>query len=290
MNILITGSSGYLGSSFIQSYQDSYTIHTFSLQQNDLNQLNIKGVEAIIHCAALVHQKKEHTYSKYHEINTVYPVELAKKAKQDGVKQFIFISTIAVYNPEEEIISSRTEPDPVTPYGKSKLEAEQQLLALQDPAFKVAIFRIPMIYGVNAPGNIDTLIKLITKLPILPFGNIQNKRSFIYIENITNIIHQILQKQTGGILIVADDASLSTTKLIASLANGMNKPIKLIKIPFFSNILQKLKPQIYTKLYDNLEVHHNLKEYFNNYLLPYSVEEGLSLTTHRDSKLFKLKQ
>jgi len=276
MRLLVTGSSGYLGRSFIQEYKKKYHFQTFSKQKESLEQLNISNIDVVVHCAALVHQKKELSYKKYYDINTLYPTELAKKAKVAGVKQFIFISTIAVYDPKESLINQETEPKPKSSYGKSKYEAEKQLLALQDDQFNIVIIRTPMIYGKNAPGNIDTLIKLIHKVCILPFGKINNQRSFIYIKNITSVIDQAIQNKTEGILLVADKKPISTTKLISSLAKGMNKKVWLIHIPLFETLLKKLKPKLHSKLYGNLKIEDNLKHFFPHYQLPYTIEIAIN--------------
>jgi UDP-glucose 4-epimerase len=150
--ILLTGSNGYLGSSFLNLYKNK-----FSLLNQKLEDINFDGTDIVLHCAALVHQKIQHLYEKYHEINVNYPLKIAKLAKKNGVKQFVFISTIAVYGEDKEKLDENTPYEPITPYGKSKLEAEKELLKLNDDSFIVSIIRPPMIYGKNAPGNIDSL-------------------------------------------------------------------------------------------------------------------------------------
>ena len=132
MKILTTGNSGYLGSSFINEYQSKYEFEKFSLLKQKLEDIKFVHIDVILHCAALVHQKVEHPYEKYHEINIEYPVKLVKLAKEAGVKQFVFISSIAVYGEDEEKLDENTNCNPITPYGKSKLEAEKQLLELND--------------------------------------------------------------------------------------------------------------------------------------------------------------
>ena len=195
MKILITGSNGYVGSSFINQYKNKYSFVKFSLLNQNIENINFDNINIILHCAALVHQKVEHPYEKYHEINVEYPVKLAKLAKQNGVKQFIFISTIAVYGEEKEKLDENTICNPIKPYGKSKLEAEKQLLQLNDNNFVVSIIRPPMIYGKNAPGNIDSLVKLVKNLSIIPLGKIENKRSFISIQNLLHILDEIITQK-----------------------------------------------------------------------------------------------
>lgn len=275
MNILVTGSSGYLGQNFINHYRTEHHFERFSLQQETLETLDLSGIEVVLHCAALVHQTETHPYETYHEINTTYPLTLAHKAQQEGVKQFLFISTIAVYNPSEPRITQETLPNPLTPYGRSKLVAEQQLLALNDEHFTVTILRIPMIYGKQAPGNIASLMRLIRKVPLLPFGGIRNQRSFIYIGNVTSVIHHAMLTRTGGTLLVADETPISTTELIRTLARGMGRPLRLMRLPLFEMLLRRLKPQMHAKLYGDLTVDSNITHVFHDYVLPYSVEEGL---------------
>ena len=142
MKILVTGSRGYLGSSFINQYSDKYNFENFSLLCQKIKDVNFNNIDIVLHCAALVHQKVEHPYDKYYEVNVEYPVKLAKLAKENGVKQFVFISTIAVYGEDEEKLTENTVCNPVTPYGKSKLKAEKELLKLRDDNFIVSIINI----------------------------------------------------------------------------------------------------------------------------------------------------
>lgn len=294
MKILLTGSNGYLGNSFLNQYQNKYTFEKFSLLSQKLEDINfdsitkeIKAFDVVLHCAALVHQKEEHPYEKYHEINVDYPVKLAKLAKENGVKQFVFISTIAVYGENREKLDENTTYTPITPYGKSKLEAEKQLLELSDDSFIVSIIRPPMIYGKNAPGNIDSLVKLVKKLPIIPLGKIENKRSFISIQNLCYIIDEIITQQKSGIFLCADDKPLSTSKLIELIAKNLNKKVYLVKIPFFESLLKLIKPSFHKRLYGSLEIDNTITKEKLNLKNPYSVEEGIRLMLHPKGTSFR---
>lgn len=274
-NLLITGSNGYLGSSFIKEYKDKHNFEKFSLLNQKLKNINFDSIDVILHCAALVHQKVENPYERYYEVNIEYPIKLAKLAKNHGVTQFVFISTIAVYGDEKEKLDENTICKPITLYGKSKLEAEKELLNLNDDSFVVSIIRPPMIYGKDAPGNIDSLIKLIKKLPLLPLGRIENKRNFIYIQNLCNMIDEIITQKQNGIFLASDDEPLSTTRLIELIAKNLNKKIYLIKIPFFETFLKMVKPSFHKRLYGNLEVDNTLTKEKLNLKNPYSVENGI---------------
>ncbi|MCG3714137.1 NAD-dependent epimerase/dehydratase family protein [Arcobacter lacus] len=277
MKILVTGSNGYLGSSFINQNINKYKFEIFSLLNQKIEDIDFGSINLVLHCAALVHQKLEHSYEKYHHINVNYPVKLAKLAKQNSVKQFVFISTIAVYGGYEEQLDENTICNPITSYGKSKLEAEKELLELNDDNFVVSIIRPPMIYGKNAPGNIDSLVKLVKKLPIIPLGKIENKRSFIFIQNLCYTVDEVITQQKTGIFLASDDEPLSTSRLIELIAKNLNKEIYLIKIPFFETLLKILKPSFHKRLYGSLEVNNTLTKEKLNLKNPYSVEEGIKL-------------
>ena len=282
-SILLTGSNGYLGSSFINQYKNKHSFEKFSLLNQKIEDINFDNIDIVLHCAALVHQKVEHPYEKYHEINVEYPVKLAKLAKQNGVKQFVFISTIAVYGEEKEKLDENTICNPITPYGKSKLEAEKELLKLNDNNFVVSIIRPPMVYGKNAPGNIDSLIKLVKKLPIIPLGGIENKRSFISIQNLCHMIDEIITQQKSGIFLASDDEPLSTSRLIELIAKNLNEKIYLIKIPFFETLLKVAKPSFHKRLYGSLEVDNTITKEKLNLKNPYNVEEGIGMMIKGDN-------
>jgi len=258
-NILVTGSSGYIAKSFIERYTQNYNFQTFSLQKQRLQELQLKNIDTVLHAAALVHQQREYSYDNYYEINVKYPLSLAKKAKESGVKHFIFLSSVAVYGDQYSYITLESEPRPVTPYGKSKLEAQNLLKELEDDAFCVTILQIPMVYGKGAPGNIQRLIKLIKRLPILPFSGIENRRSMLYIGNLCFILESVIKERSSKTLLVADKETLSTTLLIELIAQALKKRRILIKVPFFESIIAKIKPSLHQKLFRSLEVESSYK-------------------------------
>ena len=275
--ILLNGCNGYVGSDFLNQYKNKYLFEKFSLLNQKLDNINFDNIDIVLHCAALVHQKIEHPYEKYYDINVEYPVKLAKLAKQNGVKQFVFISTIAVYGEEKEKLNENTTYKPITSYGKSKLEAEKQLVELNDDNFIVSIIRPPMIYGKNAPGNIDSLVKLVKKLPIIPLGKIENKRTFVSIQNLSYIIDEIINQKQNGTFLVSDDEAISTSRLIELISKNLDKKIYLVKIAFFESLLKILKPSFHKRLYGSLEVDNSITKEKLNLKNPYSVEDGIKL-------------
>ena len=282
MKILITGASGYLGKNFISNYSNSYAIKTFSLQNMSIDKLDCSNIDTVIHMAALVHQMHGATSDEYQRINVQYTIELAKKAKITGVKQFIFISSLAVYGNVNGVITEDTICSPITDYGKSKLDAEIMLQKMEDKDFIISIVRPPMIYGKNAPGNIVSLIKLINTVPILPFAKINNRRNFVYIDNLIHLINTIIDKKKSGIFLASDDDSISTTKLIQLIANKSNKKTYLVKIPFFESLLKLVKPSFHKRLYESLEVDNSITKEKLKLVNPYSTEDGIKLMINNE--------
>lgn len=273
--ILITGASGYLGSEFIELYKDLYRFQTFSLLRSSIDEVNLDDIDCVLHCAALVHQTKPLTYKEYYKVNVEYPLALAKKAKAKGVSQFVFISTIAVYDNSINELTETAKLNPPTLYGKTKLEAEFQLQKLNEASFIVSVIRPPMIYGNNAPGNINKLKSIINKSPIIPLGGIKNKRTFVYIKNLCFGIDQVIRQELKGMFLISDDEAISTTKLISLIASTNKRKKHIIKIPFFKIILNLLKPNLYSKLYNDLVVNNKKTKIKLNYNNPYTLEEGI---------------
>lgn len=275
--LILIGSNGYLGSSFLNLYKNQYNFEIFLLFNQKLEDINFDGIDIVLNCLTFVHQKIEHPYENYHEINVDYPVKLANSSKQKGVKQFVFINTIAVYGEDKEKLDENTTYEPITQYGKSKLETEKQLLELNDDSFIVSIIRQPIIYSKNAPGNIRSLIKLIDRVLILPFGAIQNQRNFVYVGNLCAMMDCIIQTKSCGIFLVSDDVPLSITKLIVLIAKAKNKKIYLLHVWLFEKILLWVKPSIYQRLFGSLIVDNSQTKAILNFKNPCSVDDGIQI-------------
>jgi UDP-glucose 4-epimerase len=240
--------------------------------------LDLTNIDTIIHLSALVHQMGGASEEEYEKVNVTQTIDLAKKAKNSSVKHFIFMSTVKVYGEETNIAyTESSDCNPQDNYGKSKLKAEQELLKLEDDNFKVSIIRTPIVYRYGVKANIKNLVGLVAKIPILPFGNIRNKRSMVYVGNLCHLIDEIIMQQKAGIFLASDNKPLSTTKFVELIASELDKKIYLIKIPFFQNLLKSVKPSFHKRLYENLEVDNNETKIKLNLTNPYSVEDGIKL-------------
>lgn len=275
-NILLTGANGFIGEYFISHYRQVHNISTFSFLKDDFKSLHVNKIDVVLHLSALVHHPNA-SKEEFEQVNVQNTIALAVKAKASGVKHFIFMSTIAVYGTEYCLLDESLTCKPVDFYGISKLKAELELQALQDDQFIVSIIRPPMVYGYNAPGNIKSLIDLIQKMPILPFANIENQRSFVYVGNLCAMIESVIKIKKSGVFLACDDTSLSTSRLIELIAKSMEKKVYLMQVPFFSKFLKWFKPSIYKRLYESLEVNNVQTKSILDFKNLYTVEEGIRL-------------
>ncbi len=276
--LLITGASGFVGSYFVDKYKDSYEIKAFSFLKDDFGALHVKDVDVVLHLSALVHRKDGASSEEYERVNVTQTLELAKKAKESGVGQFIFMSTVKVYGEEsDEVYTETFTYKPQDEYGKSKLKAEHELQKLETENFKVSIVRTPIVYGYAVKANMQNLIKLIDKMPILPFGGIDNQRSFVYVGNLCAMVECIIDKRQRGVFLASDDASMSTTRLIELIAKAKKKKMYLLHVKMFGVLLKWFKPSLYRRLFCNLVVDNTWSKKVLDFKNPYTTEEGISL-------------
>lgn len=233
MRLLITGSNGFIGCYLcrylIAKYYKEEVISRISLRDDKWREMSFTGVDVIVHCAALVHKNSnDFPLEEYERVNTSLTIDLAKKAKEDGVKQFIFMSTKGVYGLKKNcfhvvVIDQNTLVKPFKKYGISKYKAEQALLALQDDSFKVAIIRAPFIYGKGCPGNYQSLRKMVLKYRFVP--KIASKISFLYIDNLCELIRQIIEQQRDGFFMPQNLPVHSSSEMALLIAQYNHKRV-----------------------------------------------------------------
>lgn len=200
MKVLVIGKSSYIGNSF-KAYMEKHSpvdiqIDTTGAANGEWKSVDLSIYDSILHVAALVHKKETVDMEKeYDEVNHLFPMEVARRAKENGVRQFVFLSTMAVYGDEQPMITKYTKEEPKTLYGKSKYRTECELKKIADSNFRVAVIRPPMVYGWRCPGNYGRLERLSRKLPV--FFRVGNQRSMIYIENLCECLKQIIVSQSN---------------------------------------------------------------------------------------------
>lgn len=224
--ILITGEGSYIGTSFenwVSQWPEKYQVDIIDMRGNDWRDKLFSTYDVIYHIAAIVHVKENDT-EKYFSVNRDLTVEVANKAKAEGVKQFIFLSTMGVYGKETGFIDENTKPNPKTPYAQSKLEAESLLSALNDASFKVVTLRPPIVYGKGCRGNYPRLAGIALKLPVFP--KIKNERSMIFIDNLSEFVRLTIDKELSGLLFPQNKAYVNTTELVQLIAKAHGKELK----------------------------------------------------------------
>lgn len=253
-NILITGANSYVGTSFekwLSQWPEKYHVDTIDMIDGLWREKSLAGYDAVFHVAGIAHRKEtKQNAHEYYTVNRDLVVEIARKAKTDGAKQFIFMSTMSVYGMLTGVITKDTVPAPKTHYGKSKLQAEEKIQKLSDDSFKVVILRPPMIYGKGCRGNYRKLAELAKITPIFP--DIENKRSMIYIDNLSEFVRTVIDKQTQGIFLPQNKEYISTNKLVAEIAEAHGKRICFTNIftPLFRILIGQ--NSIVTKLFGDL--------------------------------------
>lgn len=223
MNILICGKDSYVGKSLIKNLGDKHSFTELDMRNSDWESFDFSGFDAIIFLAAIVHQPKMQDASLYKYVNEELPVLVANRAVSMGVKQFVFFSTMGVYGVAPSLeggqVSIHTPLSPVDLYGKSKLNAEIELVKLQmKENIILNIVRPPNIYGENCPGNYYSIMQLIAKNMFLFPRFRHNQFSMISIENLSQEIDDMLSVNKSGLLCPQDKGSKSNSVRIASLA------------------------------------------------------------------------
>ncbi len=237
--ILITGANSYIGTAFenyIAQWPEAYQADTVDMIDGSWRDKDFSGYDSVFHVAGIAHSDtgrvSEERKQFYYKINTDLAVETAKKAKADGVKQFIFMSSAIVYGEsaplgKEKVITADTPTAPANFYGDSKVQAENGLLPLNDASFKVVILRPPMIYGPGSKGNYPMLAKLVQKLPLFPAVN--NRRSMLYIENLTEFIRLMIANGEAGIFCPQNAEYAGTAELAQLIADAHGKKIRIVR-------------------------------------------------------------
>ncbi len=278
IKVLITGANSFVGTNFrfFSQYKD---VEEISLFENKPEDINFSKYDVVLHLAAIVHQSKKIPESEYFNVNKNLCLRVVEHAKKAGIKQFVFLSTVKVYGefvPKFGLCNENSKCIPDDAYGKSKYEAELALKKIENSGFTVSIIRTPLVYGEGVRANMLSIIKLVDTFPILPFGKVNNKRSFTSAGNLVGFIDRIIEKRASGIFIAMDEKPLSTTELVNYISKFLNKKVVLFKVP---GIIIKIGafffPRIFDRLYGALEFDNTKTKKELNFAPPFSTEEGI---------------
>ena len=266
--ILITGANSYIGTSFekwLSQWPEKYTVDTIDMIDGRWRQTSFANYDVVFHVAGIAHVSSDSKMKDlYYKVNRDLTIETAMKAKAEGVKQFIFMSSIIVYGNstnEQGLIDRNTIPNPNNFYGNSKLQAEEGIRPLEDENFKIVILRPPMIYGKGCKGNYQKLAKVARILPIFP--NYDNKRSMLHIDNLCEFIRLMVDNEESGLFFPQNKEYVKTSEMVRLIAEVHGKRIKLVKI--FNPILKLMisRVEIVNKVFGNLVYEKSVSNYDN---------------------------
>ncbi len=192
----------------------------------------LSGIDCVVHLAARVHVLNEKSLDPreaFFKANVDGTLNLARQAVSAGVKRFVFISSIGV-NGESTTgqFTEQSEKHPKSLYALSKHEAESGLREIEkESGIEVVIIRPPLVYGANAPGNFRRLLKLVSLHLPLPFARVNNERSFVALDNLTDFISTCIDHPAaaGETFLISDDQSISTSELVTFLSLGMEHSV-----------------------------------------------------------------
>lgn len=224
-HILITGADSYIGTSFEAHLRNRpYTVTTLDVREDSWEDTSFEGFDAVLHIAAIVHQKERPEMEElYYRVNRDLAVRAAKKAKAEGVGQFIFMSSMSVYGMDTGTITPDTVPQPVSFYGKSKLAAEELIRSEADEKFRVCILRPPMVYGPGCKGNFQTVVKLVKRSPVFP--QLNNRRSMIHIDNLCEFLKLCIDEGESGLFFPQNREYMQTSQMARTIAGKLGRRV-----------------------------------------------------------------
>lgn len=287
--ILITGAGSYVGTS-VQNYllaKGGYQIDAVDTMGDNWKRADFSHYEVVFHVAGIAHVNAGPKMEPlYYKVNRDLTIEIARYAKEHGVKQFIFMSSQIVFHESQslrsEVLIRETRENPNGFYGDSKWQAEKGLKELECDTFKVCILRPPMIYGPNSKGNFPRMMKLAKMIPVFPAWH--NKRSMCYIDNLAEFVHQCVQRELAGTFYPQNREQSDTVAIILFFAREAGHKIWITRLLnpcvwLGSFVLQPVNKMFATYYYDP-----EMSAYEFDYQLV-SLEESLKRIASASSKL-----
>lgn len=284
--ILITGANSYIGTSFekyMAEWPEKYQVDTIDMIDGTWREKDFSSYDVIYHVAGIAHSDNGKISAEkeklYRSVNTDLTIEVAKKAKAEGVKQFIFMSSAIVYGEsgkigKKKVITGETPYNPANCYGDSKVQAELGILPLNCESFKVVVLRPPMIYGKGSKGNFPQLEKF-AKLPFFPY--VKNERSMLYIGNLVEFVRLMIENEEQGIFHPQNKEYPNTSELVKMIGAAKGKKVHLIKGFGWALKFMSLFTGLVNKAFGNLSYEMSLSEYKEEYR-KYSLEKSIELT------------
>ncbi len=308
MNIFVTGITGFVGRAVASRLQSDGHLVTAAIRETKKSYIEdvalvpfdnlathdwsaaLNGQDVIVHCAARVHVMNDLAQDplmEFRRVNVDGTLNIARCAARVGVKRFVFISSIKVNGEGTQLghpFSADDTAAPQDPYGVSKCEAEQQLLALASQTnLDVVIIRPVLVYGPGVKANFQSMMAWLSKGIPLPLGAISNKRSMVALDNLVDLIAlcTVHPAAANQVFLVSDGEDLSTTQLMKRTAKALGRPARLLPAPvWLLNLAARLvgKPAIVQRLCGSLQVDIEKTRALLGWKPPISVDEALGKT------------
>lgn len=268
--ILITGKGSYVGTSLVEwlkQWPDQYEVTEISVRGEAWKKIDFSKYDSVLHVAGIAHvSTNPKMENEYYKVNRDLTIDVAKHAKAQGVKHFLFMSSIIIYgdgNKHKRVIDKNTTPLPSNFYGISKLQAEEGLLTLKSKDFKIAIIRPPMIYGKNSKGNYQKLASAAKNLPVFP--DFQNERSMLHIDNLSELLRLLIKDKAEGIYFPQNREYVNTSKMVKLISEYHGKKVLMTRV--FNFVLKRVieKNSVVNKVFGNLTYDKSISMYHENY-------------------------
>ncbi len=264
-NILITGKNSYIGTSFenwLKRQPDKYKVDTIDMKDGSWKKKDFSQYDVVFHVAGIAHVSSDPKIEDlYYKVNRDLTIETAEKAKAEGVKQFIFMSSIIVYgdgSSSKRVIDKNTVPTPSNFYGDSKLQAEEGISHLECDDFKIVVIRPPMIYGKGSKGNYPRLAIMAKKIPVFP--DINNERSMLHIDNLCEFIKIMINYEETGLYFPQNREYVKTSEMVRTIAEVHGKKIWMIRwMNWFIKLMFGIG--IVNKVFGNLVYEKSMSDY-----------------------------
>lgn len=234
--VLITGANSFVGMNiekWLLKGSEAFQVDTVDTMNDAWKKAELSKYDTIFHVAGIAHvDPKPEMAPLYYKVNLDLAIDVAKCAKEAGVKQFIYMSSKIVYHASKslkgDVVTRETEPKPNDFYGDSKLQAENGLHELECESFKVVIIRPPMIYGPGNKGNLPRLGWLATKVPVFPAWH--NKRSMLFIDNLAEFVKQAILRELSGTFYPQNAEYSDTVEIVRQFAKEHGHKIWISKL------------------------------------------------------------
>ena len=253
--VLITGATGFVGHALVPYLTarghivriavrnpDAAPAAAETVRIDDIGpdtawQTALSGVDLVVHLAARVHVMRETAsdpLATFRRVNVEGTRRLAVAAAAAGIRRFLFMSSIKALADEaaDQIITDASPPQPSSPYGVSKLEAERALADIAG-GMEWTVLRPPLVYGPGVGGNFRRLLALVDSGVPLPLGRLQNRRSMVAVGNLVSAVELCLRHPGAArrSFLIQDGPPLTTPDLVRKLAHALDVPCRLLPVP-----------------------------------------------------------